>query len=208
MIRIPSPSECRWLWPPPNVTAHFSRARRPGVVFRVSRMMVGYPRTAARKREVSVATPERCWRKLRTTRSAIRSERASPCAASTDAPLPTRVPSATARTILTEGSTSSNTWRAAATPARIMASWALTVPLARTGSGTSIAVVGSPRIRSSPSAAWTALRICRVGTGMVSSAEASSRGAAARCSSECPVRGGPWRPVACVPQRPRAAPSR
>ena len=40
LSRMPSESEPRWLTPPPARTAAFSRARKPGVVLRVSRMRV------------------------------------------------------------------------------------------------------------------------------------------------------------------------
>ena len=48
----------RWLVPPPQRTAHFSAARRPGVVLRVSRMTARVPATASTYRRVSVAMPD------------------------------------------------------------------------------------------------------------------------------------------------------
>ena len=42
------------------------------MVFRVSTIAARVPATASTKRRVSVATPERCWRRFKTTRSPAR----------------------------------------------------------------------------------------------------------------------------------------
>ncbi len=47
LTRIASSRPARWLAPPPQRTAYFSSARRPGVVLRVSRMVAPVPSTAA-----------------------------------------------------------------------------------------------------------------------------------------------------------------
>ena len=47
----------RWLRPPPQATAYFSRRRQPGVVLRVSRICARVPLTASTNCAVSVATP-------------------------------------------------------------------------------------------------------------------------------------------------------
>src|ERR1035437_568747 len=74
LIRIPSCRSRRWLMPPPQQTAYLSSARRPGMVLRVSRILV-LDFTAATARTyslVSVAMPDmRCIR-FRMTRSVER----------------------------------------------------------------------------------------------------------------------------------------
>ncbi len=66
----------RWFHPPPARTAAFSSERRPGVVLRVSQTWTG--RRPSTKRAVSVATPERWFRKFRAVRSAVRIECSGP----------------------------------------------------------------------------------------------------------------------------------
>src|SRR5215218_5852519 len=68
----------RWLAPPPQRTAYFSRKRRPGVVLRVSRITAPVPATASTLFAVRVATPERCPSRLSMVRSAASSTRAGP----------------------------------------------------------------------------------------------------------------------------------
>ena len=77
LSRMPSESEPRWLAPPPARTAAFSRARRPGVVLRVSRMRAVGP-AASTKRRVRVATPERWPSRLRAVRSAVSTDASGP----------------------------------------------------------------------------------------------------------------------------------
>ena len=59
LIRTPSSRPKRWLTPPPMRTAYFSRARRPGVVLRVSDDAGPVPATAATASRVAVAMPDR-----------------------------------------------------------------------------------------------------------------------------------------------------
>ena len=53
LIRIASSRPKRWLKPPPQRTAYFSSARRPGVVLRVQQMRALVP--AARRRKSAVS---------------------------------------------------------------------------------------------------------------------------------------------------------
>src|ERR1035441_5855055 len=74
LMRIPSCRSRRWLMPPPQQTAYLSRARRPGMVLRVSRILVldVVAATARTYSLVRVAMPDmRCIR-LRMTRSVER----------------------------------------------------------------------------------------------------------------------------------------
>src|SRR5438093_874305 len=68
----------RWLPPPPASTAAFSKVRRPGVVFRVSKILTGLFPTASRNWRASVAMPQRRCRKVNATRSDLRLERVWP----------------------------------------------------------------------------------------------------------------------------------
>ncbi|CAB4658894.1 unannotated protein [freshwater metagenome] len=86
-------SESRWLVPPPATTAAFSRSRSPGVVFRVSRITVLLPATAATHWSVSVAIPPRCPKKFSAVRSASKIARVSPRTVIKTDPGTTRSPS-------------------------------------------------------------------------------------------------------------------
>ena len=68
----------RWFAPPPQRTAYFSRARRPGVVLRVQTIAAWVPATACTSARVAVATPERWPRRLSAVRSPVRIARAGP----------------------------------------------------------------------------------------------------------------------------------
>ena len=57
-------SDMRWLTPPPQRTAYFCRARRPGIVLRVSRTRALVPPSASAHRAVSEATPLRWQSRL------------------------------------------------------------------------------------------------------------------------------------------------
>ena len=84
-----------WLEPPPQRTAYFSTARRPGNVLRVSLMTAPVPATASTAAAVIVATPERWVTRLRTVRSAASSVSAGPASTPRTSEAPTRAPSST-----------------------------------------------------------------------------------------------------------------
>ena len=90
--RMPSPSEPRWLAPPPARTAAFSSARRPGVVLRVSRMR-DRPWASATNRRVRVAMPERWPTRLRAVRSAVSTDASGPSISAMTWPGRTSTPS-------------------------------------------------------------------------------------------------------------------
>ena len=83
----------RWLTPPPQRTAYFCSARRPGNVLRVSSTRVGEPSRASTQRAVAVATPERWQARLRAVRSATSRRWVRPATRITTSPFSTRVPS-------------------------------------------------------------------------------------------------------------------
>src|SRR6185437_4987276 len=56
-MSTPSERSSRWFWPPPQRTAYFSIARRPGTVLRVSRIRDFVPETASTYCRVTVAMP-------------------------------------------------------------------------------------------------------------------------------------------------------
>ena len=66
-----SDSDIRWLTPPPQRTAYFSRARRPGVVLRVSRTLAFVPSRTSAQARVAVAMPDRRHSRLSALRSAV-----------------------------------------------------------------------------------------------------------------------------------------
>src|SRR3989442_5247731 len=78
LINMASSSPKRWLKPPPQRTAYFSKARRPGVVLRVQQMRVRVPATRRTNSYVAVATPERRPSRLTATRSAASTASAGP----------------------------------------------------------------------------------------------------------------------------------
>ena len=77
LIRMPSKSAMRWLRPPPQRTAHFSSARQPGVVLRVSTISRA---RAARPPGRSGASAWRCRTSRCTKFSAVRSASRIPIA--------------------------------------------------------------------------------------------------------------------------------
>ena len=85
----------RWFTPPPQRTAYFSSARRPGVVLRVSRTRAPVPSSASTQRCVSVATPDRWHSRLSAVRSAVRSRRVGAVTRAISVPGSTTDPSAT-----------------------------------------------------------------------------------------------------------------
>ena len=107
----------RWLKPPPQVTAYFSMARSPGVVFRVSTMRAFVPFAPSTSLLVAVATPERWHSRLRAVRSHLRMDAVLPFTVAMMSPFVARSPSDLSLVICMEGSTSSNTLRAMSMPA-------------------------------------------------------------------------------------------
>ncbi|CAM5713868.1 hypothetical protein SBADM41S_03980 [Streptomyces badius] len=71
MTRAASESDIRWLSPPPQRTAYFSRARRPAVVLRVSRTLALEPSSTSAQARVAVAMPERRQSRLSALRSRV-----------------------------------------------------------------------------------------------------------------------------------------
>ena len=116
----------RWGSPPPCTTAAFSKSRRPGRVFRVARTRnPGRPRRAARTLfAVSVATPERCIRRLSRVRSTASTRRRSPESSRTTVPGRISDPSAR-REELWRPAIRASSW-AAARPERTPRPWAVT----------------------------------------------------------------------------------
>src|SRR5215207_7820397 len=138
----------RWLAPPPQRTAYFSRWRSPGVVLRVSRTTTPVPATASTKAAVRVATPDRCPRKLSIVRSAASSTLAGPANRPSTAPASTGALSATsgrnaAGPSRSRSRTSARTTSTAGSPA--------TTPGPRATS-TASALAPSSRLVGSPSA--------------------------------------------------------
>src|SRR5690606_20739033 len=93
LIRAASDRDIRWLTPPPQRTAYFCRARRPGSVLRLSRTRALVPATASTHRAVSVAIPDRWVTRLSAVRSAVRRALAGPSTVISTSPLRTRSPS-------------------------------------------------------------------------------------------------------------------
>ena len=78
LISAASDSDIRWLTPPPQRTAYFSRARSPGRVLRVSRMLAPEPRMVSVQIRVRVATPDRWVSRFSAVRSAVSRSRTGP----------------------------------------------------------------------------------------------------------------------------------
>lgn len=95
--RAASESDMRWLTPPPQRTAYFSRARRPAVVLRVSRTLAFVPSRASAHARVAVAMPERRHRRLSALRSPVSRSRVRAVTLRSVSPASTRAPSSTCR---------------------------------------------------------------------------------------------------------------
>ena len=162
LTRMPSDSEPRWLTPPPARTAAFSRARRPGVVLRVSRMRARSP-AASTKRLVRVATPDRWPRRLRAVRSAVSTGARGPDTRAITVPGASRSPSARSHSTSMPGSTARNVSaaarRPASTPSARLARTAATIAPA----GTRPAVRSPKTPRSSARARATTSRTASAG---------------------------------------------
>ncbi len=113
LMRIPSESPIRWLNAPPVLTAYFSRRRKPGVVFRVSRILAVVPSTSSAARRAVVAMPERRWRRFNAGRSALRMVPRSPATRPMRSPALIVLPSSKKGTKALEASMSSKTLKAA-----------------------------------------------------------------------------------------------
>src|SRR5439155_1135526 len=104
LMRMASSSPKRWFVPPPVRTAYLARARIPGSVLRVSRTTSGVPCTRFTYPRVSVAMPQRCWRRFRATRSPASSAWACPSSVASTCPGAARTPSAASTDTLTSPS--------------------------------------------------------------------------------------------------------
>src|SRR5438309_5563424 len=156
----------RWLAPPPARTAAFSRARRPGVVLRVSRIRHRPPAAAAASAwaRVRVAMPDRWPRKLSADRSPVRTDRSGPLTVPSRWPAASVSPSAAAQVTVTAGSSWANTSLATAVPARTPDARATKCPVPAASAGMSAVEVRSPRTpRSSARARATASRTALTG---------------------------------------------
>ena len=157
LTRMPSESEPRWFTPPPARTAAFSRARRPGVVLRVSRMRA-WPAAARTKRRVMLATPERWHRKFRAVRSAESTDGSGPSTVAMWAPASNSSPSSSNQVTTTAGSTWANASVAQSLPASTPSSRAMTSARMRMSMGMRAPVTSPIGKRSSAKARATASR--------------------------------------------------
>ena len=151
MTSAASDSDIRWLTPPPQRTAYFSRARSPGVVLRVSRTLAFVPSSASAQARVAVAMPERRHRMLSALRSPVSRSRVRVVTDSSFWPASTRSPSSTCRSTSNASvQTTDSTASAIRSPATVPASRAVKSPVATASSGTVATVVTStPPSRSS-----------------------------------------------------------
>ncbi len=144
LTRAASDSDMRWLAPPPQRTAYFSRARSPGVVLRVSRTVALVPSSASAQARVAVAMPDSRPSRLSALRSAVSRSRVRVRTVSSTWPASTRSPSSTCRStsnssVHTTDKTASATRRPATTPG-----WrAAKSPMEKASSGTVATVVTS-----------------------------------------------------------------
>ena len=122
LIMAQSASVLRCDRPPPARTACFSSARSPGVVLRVSHTAAPVPAMVVQKAAVTVAMPERCWRKLSATRSAARIERTAPETSITWLGGTTWSPSAPPSSMARSGSTAQKACAATSAPHRVSGS--------------------------------------------------------------------------------------
>ncbi len=158
----------RWFTPPPQRTAYFSRARRPGVVLRVSVMRARVPRTAWTYSAVRLATPDRWPSRFSATRSAARMARAFPRALASTVPGWTRSPSLAVASKVAEGSIAAMASRAHARPETTPVLRAAKLTLSSASGSTHARLVMSPaRPRSSSRAARTTGSIRASGRGSI-----------------------------------------
>src|SRR5215472_14332256 len=160
LIRMASSRPKRWLKPPPQRTAYFSSARKPGVVLRVQMMRALVCAIRATKAAVAVAMPERWPRKLSATRSAPRIARALPEIVISLAPRWTPAPSRPCGAIAISGASRRNAAATSGSPAITPASRTTTSARPPRSSGmVAIEVMSPARPRSSSSARVTAASI-------------------------------------------------
>ena len=153
-----SPSDIRWLTPPPQRTAYFCSARSPGTVLRVSRSRPG-ARDGVHPRAVAVATPESWHSRLSAVRSAVSRVASGARTASATSPGRSRSPSARAsRTSRSSPQTRSSTRTATPTPANVPAGLVRNSPTATEPAGTHADVVRSAPSRRSSSRATSTTR--------------------------------------------------
>lgn len=174
-----SDRDMRWLTPPPQRTAYFSRARRPGVVLRVSRTFAPVSSSTSAHARVAVAMPDRRHRMFSALRSAVRRSRVRVVMDRSLSPAATRSPSSTWRSTSNSSSqTIETTASATRRPATTPASRATKSAVATASSGIVATVVTStPCARSS----WMA-------TFAMSSTSTGSRPASARSSASAGSR--------------------
>ena len=160
LISMASSRPKRWLKPPPQRTAYFSSARRPGVVLRVQQMRVCVPATRRTNSCVAVATPERWPRRLSAARSAASTARAGPVTVISAVLAATLAPSRACAAISISGASRRNAAAASGSPAITPALRATTMARAGVSSGMVAVEVTSPaRPRSSASVRVTASSI-------------------------------------------------
>jgi hypothetical protein len=142
------------LVPPPTRTAYFSSARRPGVVFRVSRTVALLPARASAHLRVCVATPDIRHSRLSAVRSAVSRDRVGPVITASTSPRTTRVPSSTRWSkVAVPPDVAANTWAATGSPATTPGARAISsaVPVWSAGMVDSLVTSrgGSPRSSAS-----------------------------------------------------------
>ena len=150
-----SEREKRWFTPPPQRTACRSRARRPGVVLRVSVMRAPVPSTASTMARVAVAIPDiRCTR-FSAIRSAWSTARAGPVTVASTSPVVKRSPSARWAVSSVAGSVRRNAAATTSIPASTPSSRAVSWAVAVAPAGRNTSPVRSPQGASSARAAVT-----------------------------------------------------
>src|SRR5436190_19805286 len=167
LTRTASSRPRRWLCAPPARTAYFSRTRSVGVVLRVSRMTARVPAISSTALRESVAIPERRWRKLRATRSAVRMAAACPSTRASVLPIDAGPPSSTSSSNRMLASSCVKVSRASGSPHTRRASRATIRPRADAPVGTTAVVVMSPAPTSSRSAAATNRLTTSAGRGSI-----------------------------------------
>src|SRR6266446_3067627 len=160
LINMASSSPKRWLKPPPQRTAYFSSARRPGVVLRVQQMRARVPATRRTNSCVAVATPERRPSRLSAVRSAPSMARAGPVTVISSVLAATLEPSRILAAMSISGASLANVAATSGRPAITPAARATTMARADVSSGiVAVAVTSPARPRSSASARVTAASI-------------------------------------------------
>lgn len=166
-----SDSDIRWLTPPPQRTAYFSMARRPGVVLRVSRTLAPVPSSTSAQARVAVAMPESRHSRLSAPRSPVSRSRVRVVTVSSFWPGATRSPSSTCRSTANSSvQTMDRTASAMRRPATTPASRAVKSPVATASSATVATVV-----TSTPPSRSSAMATCATSSTWTGSRPASAR---------------------------------